>query len=1080
MPLDDLTQLNNRRDLFIRLKQEIARSKRTRVQFSILMIDVDHFKAVNDNFGHLRGDRVLTEIAQILKENCREMDVPCRYGGDEFVVIMPETDRWAAEKAAQRVLQKLSSHLFPGYEHQPDLHLTVSIGAATFPTDISTPTSLLERADQALYLAKNTGRNRICKDEEIAEEEKIPSLNFKSFINRIDELNFLKKNFNTAFEGNGSLIVISGEAGVGKTRSVMELKKYSTLRKTAFLFAKPFEFGVTPPYHIFFQVIKQYIQDIGQHNIEFLNKLQPVYKAELVKFIPELLAVTGTIEESSELPPEYEKMRLFDAIYRILEIISQKTPIIIFFDDMQWASDTDLELLGYLIRNISFLPIFVCCTYRVEEVGEKHPLNQFLRAMSREHRFEKIDLKGFDYATTKQMLNAILSFSVPENISEKIYHATNGNPFYIEEIIKSLVQNKIIHWDKTNWAFKDIEEVTLPSSIGDLLKRRLEGINPELKELLTQASVIGNEFSLPMLKGMTEMNEGYLIDLLDLGLKNLLIRVEPNDYYSFENVLLQRTLYEDLSPVRQHRLHLQIARALEILNVGNLPEVYEMLAYHYLKAEDWQCAYDYSLKAANKLKELYANQDAISHYQVCLELITQNKVKPTKTEIKIRYSLADVYYLIGNYMDAIENYKVLLKRDDLDTRYTSEIKLNMGLVYQKIGDYDGALKCYDDGKRLLNDKEHKIEIAKLDTAAIWIYSKRGEHTKALSLANNAIDALKSTESEKDIITLYNTIGTMYYDKGEWDKAEDFYKKSLDYAEKSKNSQEKAAGYNNLGNVYHRKSIYDEAIEFHSKALKIRKEIGDRFGISSSLNNIAIIYDEMGEWQKALDYHQKSLEISKSLNSVRSVALSYSNLGFLLHKMGELTEAAEYSLQALEIFKTIGELYLTASAQNNLANTYLALDKIEAAFEVLKEAAGLSSMHGFKVLLTENHRLFAEYYLSLEEIDKATDFVKSAVDIAQKIGDKVDEAEAHITLGKIYTTQDKFAEAEEEFKKCKEIVVPIKEDYIYAECHYYCGISMKKKGDKDQAKEFFNQAKSIFERLGSKRYLDLLNSEQKAL
>jgi len=1076
MPFDELTKLYDRRDLFTRLKQEIARSTRTHVPFSIVMIDIDHFKEVNDNYGHLRGDCILAEVAQIISKNCREMDIPCRYGGDEFVIIMPETDRYAVEKAAGRILEKLRGHTFPGYEQYPDLYLTVSIGTATYSAELKTPESLLKKADDALYLAKKEGRNRIFKDIDVTEKMPAPSLNFKAFIDRIEEIDILKTKFNSVLEKNGSFVVVNGEAGIGKTRLIMELKKYSSLHKAVFLSSKPFEFGITPPYHIFFQIIKEYFQQLGRHNIQIFGILQSVYKTELVKFIPELISVINTFEESSKLSPEYEKMRLFDAIYHVLAIIAQKSSLIIFLDDMQWARESDLELLGYLVRNIVNLPILVCCAYRIEEVDEQHPLSQFLRAMSREHRFEMSGLKGLCYNDTKQLLNAIIGFFVPENICNLIYNETKGNPFYIEEIIKSFVEQGNIYWVKTNWAFKDLKNIMLPRSIGDLMHRRLENVESELKELLNQASAIGNQFTIPLLQKLTNKNEGYLLDLLDLGIKNLLINVESNEKYSFANILLQRALYEDLTPTKRRRLHLQIAQALEILYAGELHEVYENLSHHYLMAEEWQLAFDYNLKAAKKLKELYANQDAILHYMTCLDLINQNKVQQTKLAIQIYQALGEICFLISNYMDAMKYYKILLQRDDLDVKRKSETMVNLGRIYEKVADFDSALECYDEARKFLDDKEHKIEMAKLDAAAIPIYIKRGEHTKVISLAANALSVFESMQDDNNLVSVYTSLGTMYYDKSEWDKAETFYKKALDHMEKTNDLYQVANCLNNLGNVYHRISNYDNAIEYHTKALKIREKIGDRYGISSSLNNIALIYDESGEWKRCIEYHHKSLDISKSLNSVRSVALSYCNLGFTLLKMGELEKSVEYSLQALKIFKAIGDLNLTASTQNNLAYAYIALGKTDEALKELKEAAEISSMYDFKFLLTESHRFFAELNLKSGNLDNALKFARRALDIAQKISDKVDEAEAHITLGNIYIAQNRLDEAGGSFKKCKEIATFIKDDYILAKSYYYCGILMKKNCDYKVANELLKQAKSIFERLGAERFLELVNLE----
>ena len=259
MPLDDLTRIYNRRELFSRLRQELARSRRSYIPFSVVMIDADHFKDVNDNYGHLRGDRVLVEIAQIIKNTCREMDIPCRYGGDEFAVIMPNTDSKAVIAASNRLLDKIRHHIFTGNE-QPDLRITASIGAATYSDEINNADELIAKADQALYAAKKKGRNQCCDVTQINGRDTAPKLNFSRFVNRDNELSTLKETFMNTFDHQGRFTVVEGVAGIGKTRLINEFGSFIQLHDALLLASRPFEFGTTPPYHIFMQLIKQFIE----------------------------------------------------------------------------------------------------------------------------------------------------------------------------------------------------------------------------------------------------------------------------------------------------------------------------------------------------------------------------------------------------------------------------------------------------------------------------------------------------------------------------------------------------------------------------------------------------------------------------------------------------------------------------------------------------------------------------------------------------------------------------------------------------------------------------------------------------
>ncbi|HWR58862.1 MAG TPA: diguanylate cyclase [Thermodesulfovibrionales bacterium] len=155
---DPLTGLYNRRHFETVLKKEMKESKRYNRPVTCLMIDVDHFKRINDSYGHEAGDLVLREVAQSLKQSMREVDTVARWGGEEFIAVMPSTNKEKAVEPASRILRTISQKSF---EQIPGETVTVSIGISSADGNIQSLEELLRGADSALYEAKRTGRNRI-------------------------------------------------------------------------------------------------------------------------------------------------------------------------------------------------------------------------------------------------------------------------------------------------------------------------------------------------------------------------------------------------------------------------------------------------------------------------------------------------------------------------------------------------------------------------------------------------------------------------------------------------------------------------------------------------------------------------------------------------------------------------------------------------------------------------------------------------------------------------------------------------------------------------------------------------------
>ncbi|HEU4413189.1 MAG TPA: sensor domain-containing diguanylate cyclase [Candidatus Angelobacter sp.] len=169
---DYLTGLRTRGYFEQQLELEFKRAERKQQKFALLMIDIDHFKAVNDTFGHHIGDQLLRDVTSILMKDMREVDTVARYGGEEFVIILPETTQTGAVYVAQRLRRAVEqAKFFAGSPHSVH-HLTISLGVALYDTDAQFKRDLIEFADAALYAAKHEGRNRVICYSDLAKKER--------------------------------------------------------------------------------------------------------------------------------------------------------------------------------------------------------------------------------------------------------------------------------------------------------------------------------------------------------------------------------------------------------------------------------------------------------------------------------------------------------------------------------------------------------------------------------------------------------------------------------------------------------------------------------------------------------------------------------------------------------------------------------------------------------------------------------------------------------------------------------------------------------------------------------------------
>jgi diguanylate cyclase (GGDEF)-like protein/putative nucleotidyltransferase with HDIG domain len=156
---DGLTTLYNHRTGQEKLTEQLRMAERYQRHIAVVMVDVDHFKSINDNYGHPVGDTVLKAVAKLIKSNCRDVDIPIRYGGEEFMIVLPEVNQEGAHVVAERIRRSLASEVI--LHEGIKLSVTASLGIATFPDDAHDQHHLLELADKALYLSKRMGRNQV-------------------------------------------------------------------------------------------------------------------------------------------------------------------------------------------------------------------------------------------------------------------------------------------------------------------------------------------------------------------------------------------------------------------------------------------------------------------------------------------------------------------------------------------------------------------------------------------------------------------------------------------------------------------------------------------------------------------------------------------------------------------------------------------------------------------------------------------------------------------------------------------------------------------------------------------------------
>ncbi|MFY9222188.1 MAG: AAA family ATPase [Blastocatellia bacterium] len=528
------------------------------------------------------------------------------------------------------------------------------------------------------------------------------------FVGRLEELAKLNNWLTLSFAGQGKPVFIIGDPGIGKTELVNQFFAKLPEKEQVVIDGRYFDVGSSAPYKIFID---------GLYRTKNLLEKQYPNNAALQAFenhLKEITSISFTL--SLDTNTEATKYHNFELLAKSYLLLSQIIPVVFFLDDLQWGDELSLEFIAYLIRAMQSKPFFLVCTIREYELSiEGNPLRTWLRRMSRYNAYEQIKLRSLSEADTENLINRIFpQHNFPESVTSKLHQETGGNPYYLLEVIKQLIEDKKIRWTGKLWEVDNLSEVQLPTSLIDLIELQLSRLSKNVLSIFQQAAVIGEEFSFDILHQTTELTEQELVLAIEEGLRQFLIHEEPpsilnnSEKYTFCYNTTRKVLYEK-SSLRQRRIiHNKTAKILE--NTNAVDHNAGSIAYHYLQANELAQAFHWSVEAAAMACNKFAFDRAKTFFSwgsKALELLKNQSQNPS-AESQIKY-----YYIYGQFHTAMAEYETaresLKKAQTIcqETKATTkeaEILISLGNCLKNDSLLNEALECYQEALRLA--KEH--------------------------------------------------------------------------------------------------------------------------------------------------------------------------------------------------------------------------------------------------------------------------------------------------------------------------------------------------------------------------------------
>lgn len=616
---DDLTGLYNRRYLYHFLKQNVDWKNPSPAPCAILMIDVDYFKAYNDTYGHLEGDKVLQKIAGIIRGSCGENDTAIRYAGDEFTILLRGTSVASAVQRGEAIRAKMESENITAESEGKSIRLGISIGVASFPEDGNSPETLLDAADKALYFSKNAGKNRVSsssdfQEKEIADKNIFDTFLCSTYIAPVAAMDRLRDFVEDVRQGTSSFAAIYGEGGSGKTRLLLELVKLYQYEGAICLLEECSPENTGMPYRTITSLLERYFEEHPETLAAVRDRISPSHIAALQGLIKPLGQGEKGVAPPAASPARESRLLAFECLVDILCLLSEESLLMLLFDEFEHADSGTYELINGLL-NMKRGKIAVCGTVSPRYVDSRS--GPFFDELFQHERAVKISLTPLSLPDTSAMISAILpGREASASFDSVIHEATRGNPLYVQESLKYLLKKRKIALTGEGWRIETIVKEDIPVSLEESLDNELKGLDGETEEMLEKAAVIGPNFRLHILKALSGKNEGETLDIIDKAKKlNLISVADPLDdeKLKFSVKSIREAAYRGIDDSVRKEIHQSIGEIVEIEHRDNPEEVADVLAHHFTEGADTERAQKYSDILQNVSERIFDRGEIASH-----------------------------------------------------------------------------------------------------------------------------------------------------------------------------------------------------------------------------------------------------------------------------------------------------------------------------------------------------------------------------------------------------------------------------------------------------------------------------------
>jgi class 3 adenylate cyclase/predicted ATPase/ABC-type transport system involved in cytochrome c biogenesis ATPase subunit len=791
--------------------------------------------------------------------------------------------------------------------------------------------------------------------------EAVRAARLTDLIGREDEIDFLLKRQRLAWRGEGQVVLISGEPGIGKSRLAAALAEHIASEPHTRLRYQCSPYHANSALHPFIAQLERAAGFKADDTSEQrLNKLEALLAmgASRIEAVAPLFAALLSIPVGERYPPlalspTQQRRRTLAALLDQFEGLARRQPILLSFEDVHWADATSLELLDLTVERMRQLPVLALFTFRPEYEAPWVGLPNI----------GTLTLGRLDRNDVESMVARMTGGRVlPAEVMKQIVDKTDGNPLFVEELTKAVLEAGILVENAEGYRLDGpLPPLAIPETLQDSLMARLDRLAP-VREIGQIGAAIGREFSYSLLRVLVGRDE--------TALKNALAQLEqaelvfrrgepPEAVYSFKHVLVRDAAYESLLKSRRQQLHGQIARTLKERFADIVVRQPEIVAHHFTEAGLVEPAIDYWLKAGQHAARRSANAEALNHLARGLELlpnIDDPKLR-NKSELLLQMSL-------GHSLRATKGWSI----DSVKHAYTRALQL-----------------CKESGF-----DEHTLPAV----FGLWTWNfVRGALGEAQALAEHLVNTAENLDDSVYKVLAHEALGFTLFAHGKFASAHAALQRSISLCEDGK-----AAAYLDLsaqdprvhvrlydGMVLWLLGYPDQALRLCAEARRYADKSQRPFSEAMARTISLRVHQFRGEAAVIARQANAAIALCEENGFVHYLAMALILRGWATAQQGEFEKGIAEIQEGLEKQRATGALLYESYTLGLLADACIKNERYRQALDFLDRAQlRLNEENSERFYAAEIYRLLGETHLrSHQDLDQAERYLCKGLELARE-------------------------------------------------------------------------------------------------